>query len=254
MFSVEQNRRRGLDLSAAAIQFMRENATRRVPVIAKISSENAVIAARTRPGATDFSPAGKACEFDVLAGTQFGGGIVGATNRTEIAARPNALKTRHAVTGFRTGVADPQTDEEGKRTVGAQMLSTKDCSRPELRSTASRVASPTSEKTGGVMGEGASWVPLFRLGRGIEGFGRGVIELISVQPRLCTSVTSVREIGDHHITFYPRFPPVLSDTIKAKGHPASQRLPVRRSVRQRPIAARPVRSHAIVPGGFDVTS
>src|SRR5439155_8842819 len=52
-------------------------------------------------------------EFEVLAGPQFAGGVVGA--RTEIAARPQA-SNRDAIAGLRHGIADPKLGE--KRFIG----------------------------------------------------------------------------------------------------------------------------------------
>lgn len=48
-------------------------------------------------------------EFEVLAGPQFAGGVVGA--RTEITARPQA-SNRDAIAGFRCGIADPKLGEK----------------------------------------------------------------------------------------------------------------------------------------------
>ena len=68
-----------------------------------------LVASRKRClGAALFLQPGKR-EFEVLASPQLAGGIIGA--RTEIAAGPQAAN-RHAIAGFRNGIADPELGEE----------------------------------------------------------------------------------------------------------------------------------------------
>ncbi len=67
-----------------------------------------VAARKRRPGAALFLQP-RQREFDVLASTQFAGGIIGAG--TEIAARPQA-PNRHAIAGLRNGIADPKLGEK----------------------------------------------------------------------------------------------------------------------------------------------
>src|SRR5258707_12519477 len=69
-----------------------------------------LVASRKRClGAALFLQPGKR-EFQVLASTQFAGGIIRA--RTEITAWAEA-PDRHAVAGFRNGIADPKLGEKG---------------------------------------------------------------------------------------------------------------------------------------------
>ena len=58
-----------------------------------------------QPGEREFD----VLVFDVLAGTQFAGGVIGA--RTEIAARPPAAD-RDAIAGFRKRITDPKLGEK----------------------------------------------------------------------------------------------------------------------------------------------
>ncbi len=79
-------------------------------VIAQVQlGKRRLVAARERPPrAALFHQPGQ-CEFEVLAGAQLAGGIIGA--RTEVAAGPQAAN-RHPVTGFRNRIADPELGKE----------------------------------------------------------------------------------------------------------------------------------------------
>ena len=72
-----------------------------------------LVAARERRLCTALFLQLRKREFEMLAGAQLAGGVVGA--RTEIAARPQA-SNRHAIAGLRRGIADPKFGE--KRFVG----------------------------------------------------------------------------------------------------------------------------------------
>ena len=90
-------------------------------------------------------------EFEVLAGPQFAGGIIGA--RTEIAARPQA-SNRHAIAGFRHGIADPKLGE--KRFAG-QIFKPEGLLAAEL---SAQAALPVHRRQiGRAHGCGKAWVP-----------------------------------------------------------------------------------------------
>src|SRR6185312_2260817 len=103
------NRAAAASLTASGQSVPARKCTRRLPSLRKYSSECRLVAARERRlGAALFLQPGKR-EFEVLAGSQFAGGIIGAG--TEIAARPQATY-RHAIAGLRRGIADPKFREK----------------------------------------------------------------------------------------------------------------------------------------------
>src|SRR3981189_2908300 len=104
--------------------------------IPSCSASNRPAGACRRGGAALFLQPGKH-KFDVLAGAQFGRGIVRA--RTEIAARPHAAN-RHAVTRFRNRVADPKFGEER---FGAHVLKSERLFAAEL---ATQAALPVDQR------------------------------------------------------------------------------------------------------------
>src|SRR5450755_3829039 len=117
-----------------------------------------VAARKRRPGAALFLQPRKR-EFDVLAGTQLAGGIIGTG--TEIAARPQA-PNRHAIARLRIGIADP---ELGEKRFAAQIFKPESLLAAELTAQA---ALPVQRRQ--IRGRmGARKLRFFvRLGRGIQ--------------------------------------------------------------------------------------